>query len=79
MSEVLRMLRAGSHPSPHPHRRGHLRDCWSLPEDDPVALICQAVVAIASDAEPEAVRQAVESVAYWRCAEAPAAVFIAPL
>ena len=38
------------------------RDCWRPPDGDPVDLICQAIAAIAPDAEPEAVRQAVESV-----------------
>ncbi|MER6530513.1 hypothetical protein [Streptomyces sp. NPDC001508] len=39
------------------------RDCWRLPDGDPIALISAAVTAIAPSAEPAAVRRAVESVA----------------
>ncbi|MCX5070963.1 hypothetical protein OHA84_36680 [Streptomyces sp. NBC_00513] len=39
------------------------RDCWRQPAGDPVALISSAVTAVAPDAEPAAVRGAVESVA----------------
>ncbi|MFI8234900.1 hypothetical protein ACIGDI_39510 [Streptomyces sp. NPDC085900] len=39
------------------------RDCFRLPEGDPVDLISMAVAAVAPDADPVAVRRAVESVA----------------
>lgn len=39
------------------------RDCWRLPDGDPIALISAAVTTIAPDAAPATVRQAVESVA----------------
>ncbi|MFJ3632291.1 hypothetical protein [Streptomyces sp. NPDC090112] len=38
------------------------RGCWRLPDGDPVALISGAVISVAPDAEPSAVRRAVESV-----------------
>ncbi|MFK8849368.1 hypothetical protein [Streptomyces sp. Ac-502] len=37
-------------------------NCWRMPEGDPIALTCQAITAIVPDAEPAAVRRAVESV-----------------
>ncbi|MCX4569433.1 hypothetical protein OOK48_24160 [Streptomyces viridodiastaticus] len=39
------------------------RDCWRLPDGDPIALISAAITAVAPDADPAAVRRAVESVA----------------
>ncbi|MBF8191388.1 hypothetical protein ITP53_37955 [Nonomuraea sp. K274] len=39
------------------------RDCFTLPDGDPVDLITAAVNAVAQDADPAAVRRAVESVA----------------
>ncbi len=39
------------------------RGCWRLPDGDPVTLITAAVTAVAPQAKPAAVRQAVESIA----------------
>lgn len=39
------------------------RDCWRLPDGDPIALISAAVTTTAPDAAPATVRRAVESVA----------------